>query len=162
LSQEEIYGIRDLSYSAWHRRESTRRFVGIEQAQLLAMIDLDSCLYIEYDDSTKEPICLMEVAQDIGQPIKPFTVTKKLAMRCKPILPAYVLLYTLGKEKNPANNKYFDISSFRFKCIWPEESWQWSILTPSQYANWLLGIRRKSSSFLDYSFKNNKYPIKNV
>ena len=50
--QEEKYGTRDRAYSAWHRRKSTRRFIGIEHAQLLAMIDLDASLYVEYDDGT--------------------------------------------------------------------------------------------------------------
>lgn len=40
--QEEVYAIQDRSYSAWHRRHSTRRFVGIDRAQLLAMVDLTS------------------------------------------------------------------------------------------------------------------------
>lgn len=44
--QEERYGNRDRTYSAWHRRLSTRRFVGLERAQLLAMIDLDAALYV--------------------------------------------------------------------------------------------------------------------
>ena len=35
------------------RRGATRRFVGIEPAHTLAMIDLDASLYIEYDDGTK-------------------------------------------------------------------------------------------------------------
>ena len=51
--QEEIYGTRDRAYSAWHRRGSTRRYVGIDRAQLLAMIDLDAALYVEYDNGTK-------------------------------------------------------------------------------------------------------------
>jgi hypothetical protein len=36
---DERYGTRDRTYSAWHRRLSTRRFVGIDRAQLLAMLD---------------------------------------------------------------------------------------------------------------------------
>src|SRR5688500_12286183 len=73
MSQEERFGTRDRSYSAWHRRNSTRRFVGIERAQTLAMIDLDASLYVEYDDATKEPIALIETAIDCGQEFKPAT-----------------------------------------------------------------------------------------
>ena len=47
------------------------------------MIDLDASLYIEYDDGTKEPLALIETAQDIGQTYKNTTVTKKLAERAK-------------------------------------------------------------------------------
>ena len=63
MSQEEKYNERRRDYSAWHRRNSTRRFIGIEHAQLLAMIDLDASIYVEYDDGTKEPIALIETAQ---------------------------------------------------------------------------------------------------
>jgi hypothetical protein len=156
MSQEEIYGVRDLTYSIWHRRDSTRRFVGIENAQLLAMIDLDVCLYIEYDDRTKEPLVLMETAQDVGQAFKAFTVTKKLAMRCVPILPAYVLLYTLDTKKNPANINYFDIASFRLKCVWPKESPEWLIYTPVKYANWLLKLRYEASLLIENSYEKPK------
>lgn len=79
--QEERYGTRDRTYSAWHRRLSTRRFVGIDRAQLLAMIDLDASLYVEYDDRTKEPVALIETARDVGQEHKPVTVTRRLAVR---------------------------------------------------------------------------------
>lgn len=68
--QEERFNIRDLTYSAWHRRLSTRRFVGIEKAQSLAMIDLDGALYIEYDDGSKRPVALIETAIDVGQHTK--------------------------------------------------------------------------------------------
>lgn len=70
MSQEERYGARDMSYSAWHRRNSTRRFIGIEYAQLLAMIDVDVSLYVEYDDKTKMPLALIEIAIDVGQESK--------------------------------------------------------------------------------------------
>ena len=79
MTQEERRGTRDMSYSAWHRRKSTSRFVGIEKAQTLAMIDLDAALYVEYDDSEKRPLALIEVAVDVGQRWKAGTVTQLLA-----------------------------------------------------------------------------------
>ena len=101
MTQVERTGERDLTYSAWHRRDSIKRFVGPEKAQLLAMIDIDVVLFVEYDDSTKEPVCLIETALDTGQSIKPSTVTRKLAEKAK--LPAYTLLYTPSETtKNPA------------------------------------------------------------
>ena len=51
--QEERYSTRDRAYSVWHRRFSTRRFIGIEAAQRLSMIDLDAALYVEYDDHSR-------------------------------------------------------------------------------------------------------------
>ena len=46
MPHEEVTGTRDRTYSAWHRRMSTRRYVGIEAAQTLCMIDLDASLYV--------------------------------------------------------------------------------------------------------------------
>ena len=69
--QTERYGTRDQAYSAWHRCQSTRRYVGIEQAARLSMIDLDGALFVEYDNGDREPLALIETARDVGQPVKP-------------------------------------------------------------------------------------------
>ena len=79
MTQEERYGTRDGAYSAWHRRYSIRRFVGIENAQLLGMIDVDTILWVEYKDKERWPTVLIETAQDVGQPYKTATVTQNLA-----------------------------------------------------------------------------------
>lgn len=152
MAQEEVYNSRDRSYSAWHRRGSTRRFVGIERAQTLAMIDLDASLYVEYDDGSKEPLALVETAIDRGQPMKPATVTKKLAQRCYPLLPAYILLYTLSEEANPADEKHKDIRCFRVRRIWPEPETPWELLSPKQWADRLVLLREWSAKRLDKSF----------
>ncbi len=149
MSQDERYGTRDRSYSAWHRRDSTRRFVGIERAQSLAMIDLDGPLFVEYDNGTKEPIALVETAMDVGQDIKPATVTKRLAKRCVPEMRAYVLLYKLAEVENPADQKCMDIHSFRAKRIWPEPETEWKKFSPAEWANELVKIRELSARTLD-------------
>ena len=149
MSQAERFNTRDRAYSAWHRRNSTRRFVGIEKAQALAMIDLDASLYVEYDDGTKEPIALVETAVDVGQNLKPATVTKRLAMRCVPGIRAYVLLYKLAPEMNPADENWQDIKSFRVKRIWPEPESEWKCMSPGEWANELLKIRRWAADPLD-------------
>jgi hypothetical protein len=141
MPQEEIHNSRDRTYSAWHRRQSTRRFIGIESAQVLAMIDLDASLYVEYDDGTKEPLALIETAMDVGQAYKCCTVTRNLARRCNPIVPAYVLLYRKSDNPNPADPRYADIASFRFKCVWPQET-EWKIVTPVQWAKNLVDLRK--------------------
>ena len=148
MTQEERYANRDGSYSAWHRRHSTRRFVGIEQAQLLAMIDLDACLYVEYDDGTKEPLALIEVAMDVGQEHKTATVTTNLAKRAN--IPCLVVLYSLNDKPNPADSKCADIASFRVKRLWPRSQHRdWKILTPSEYAQSLLDLRKYKANQLD-------------
>lgn len=148
MAQEEIFGTRDRSYSAWHRRESTRRFVGIEKAQTLAMIDLDAALYVEYDDKTKEPLVLIEAAQDCGQ-WKAATVTRNLARRCNPEIRAYVVLYTIANSLNPADPQWPDISAFRVRRIWPEPQTVWRNFTPAEWAEMLCRIRTWSARSID-------------
>lgn len=148
--QEELLGTRDRSYSAWHRRHSTRRFIGIEDAQLLAMIDLDASLYVEYDNGDKEPLALIETAIDKGQTHKSSTVTQKLAIRSG--LPAYVVLYRLSAIPNPADENWKDIASFRVRRINPQPEQAWRIYTPQQWAENLLKLRRWRAEKIDFDF----------
>lgn len=145
--QEERYGTRDMAYSAWHRRNSTQRFVGIEQTQLLAMIDMDVSLWVEYDDKTKIPLALVETAIDVGQPYKSATVALKLAERAN--IPCFVLLYSLSPEKNPAAPQVNDISQFRLKRLRPNPSSDWEIATPQEWAERLLRLRKWCTERLD-------------
>ena len=145
--QEEKYGNRDRSYSIWHRRKSTQRYIGIEKAQLLAMIDLDASLYVEYDDETKDPVALIEIAVDVGQPYKTATVTKKLAIRAN--IPALVVLYKLSENKNPTDDTCQDIESFKVKRLFPKFEKEWRKLTPKEYAENLLKIREWSANRID-------------
>lgn len=147
MAHEERYGQRDLSYSAWHRRLSTRRFVGIENAQLLAMIDIDASLWVEYDDRTKEPIALIESARDVGQAWKPSTVTGKLAKRAD--LPCFVVLYTLSDTPNPANPAYQDIECFRVRRVHPMEERHFTTVTPQEWAERLLSMRKWKAKRVD-------------
>lgn len=145
--QEERYGTRDRTYSAWHRRLSIRRFVGIEQAQLLAMIDLDAALYVEYDDGSKEPLALIETARDVGQEFKSATVTANLAKRAG--LPCYCVLYSRADYLNPADPRWMDISGFRVRRVWPNPEREWRLLTPSEWAQALLRVRTWKARQLD-------------
>lgn len=110
------------------------------------MIDTDAVLWVEYDDGDKEPVALMETAQDVGQSIKPATVLKRLASRCFPLLPAYVVLYQVSEAINPATANIRDIQMFRIKRIWPEPETNWNKLTPTQWANHLCALRRWGAS----------------
>lgn len=152
MAQEEQYNSRDRSYSAWHRRLSTRRFIGIEKAQLLAMIDLDASLYVEYDDGTKEPLALIETARDVGQGYKTATVTAKLAERAK--LPCFVVLYSLSSEPNPADENWPDIAQFRVKRLWPKAEHEWRMFSPQEWAENLLKMRKWKAARLDERHDN--------
>jgi len=147
MAQEERFNERDRSYSAWHRRMSTRRFIGIEKAQLLAMIDLDASLYVEYDDGTKEPLALIETARDTGQPYKTATVTTKLAQRAN--IPCFVVLYKLSENSNPADEKWNDISQFRVKRLYPKPENQWRTVSPQEWAELLLKMRKWKAQQID-------------
>ena len=140
-----------MSYSAWHRRGSTRRFIGIERAQLLAMIDTDVSAWVEYDDCSKEPVGLVETAIDIGQNYKNATVTRNLAMRAG--LPCFVVLYKLGSNPNPADPQYRDICQFRVKRLWPNPERDWRIVPPQEWAETLLRMRDWKASQLDEEFE---------
>lgn len=137
--QEECYGTRDRSYSVWHRRRSISRYVGIEAAQTLSMVDLDMCLYVEYDDLSREPLCLVETARDVGQREKSCSVTVRLARRAK--LPAYLVLYRCALEPNPADVEAPDIEGFRVKRVWPSPESEWRKLGPDEWATALVRIR---------------------
>jgi hypothetical protein len=149
---EERFGSRDRTYSAWHRRMSVRRFVGIEKAQLLSMIDLDGALYCEFDAVTSEPLALIETALDQGQRRKTATVTRRLAERAR--LPAYAVLYAPASYPNPADATQCDVASFRVKRLWPCPERDWRTLNPLEWAEALLRIREWSALRLDLEAAN--------
>lgn len=150
--QEEVYGSRDRAYSAWHRRLSTRRFVGIERATRLSMIDLDGALFVEFDDQSREPLALIETARDVGQRRKSATVTARLAARAR--VPAYCVLYRLAEQPNPADPTSPDIDQFRIKRLWPSPEQEWRVLSPGSWANALLCVREWAASRLDMEAAN--------
>jgi hypothetical protein len=145
--QEERYGTRSLVYSAWHRRYSTQRYVGIEAAQRLAMVDIDCCLWIEYDDRSREPLALIETARDVGQPTKPATITRNLARRAG--IAAYCALYAHSDYANPAATDLPDIATFRVKRLWPQPEYAWKVHTPQEWADRLLAMREYGASRID-------------
>lgn len=150
--QEERFGTRDRIYSAWHRRRSTRRFVGLERAQLLSMIDLDGALYCEFDSDTSEPLALIETALDHGQSRKAATVTRRLAARAR--VPAYVVLYAPASYPNPADPTQFDIERFRVKRLWPAPEREWRTLNPLEWAEALVQIREWAARRADLQAAN--------
>lgn len=138
MSQEEVYGSRDRTYSAWHRRKSTARYVTLDKAQLLAMIDVDCAPWVEYDDQDKHPVALIETAIDVGQSHKNNSVTKNLAAMAK--IPGLLVLYTPSDKPNPADPGCPDIDRFRVRLIWPKLS-DWTVVTPEKYCDFLLQLR---------------------
>ena len=147
MSHKERYDERDGTYSAWHRRQSTRRFIGIENAQLLAMIDLDASLWIKYDNNNKEPIALIETAADVGQPYKPATVTQRLAMKAD--IPAYVVLYKRSAAKTqPACVGQTSFTSAS-RMLYPRPESTWTQYSPEEWARQLLELRYWAGNGID-------------
>jgi hypothetical protein len=134
----ERYPTRDRSYGIWHRAPSIARFLGARHADALTMADLDSVLFTEYDHHKKLPLCLVEVAIDIGQE-KPTGVIASLARLAG--IPAYVALYTHAARPNPSNPNWMDIAHFRVKRIWPHPESNWRELQPAEWAQALVRIR---------------------
>lgn len=126
MSLKERFGQRDLTYSKWHRPKSMARFLDDRYAYNLDFIDLDA---IEYCYFCKEPLALLELARDVGQPYKSTTVCCNLANRAN--LPAYLTFYT------PRNG---DIVEFRVQQVAPSFE-EYGILTPREYAGLLQSLR---------------------
>jgi hypothetical protein len=153
--QNETYGTRDLSYSAWHRAASVRRFIGWERAQLLTMCDADAVLWLEYAPGSKEPLALIEAAIDVQQEHKPATAIAGLARKAR--IPAYVVLYDRAQNSNPADNRWRDVRGFRIKRLWPKPEAHWRHVTPAQWATALLRIRAWTAQRLDMEAANDPY-----
>jgi len=110
-----------------------RRFVGIERAQLLSMIDLDAALYVEYDDSSKEPLALIETARDVGPGLQG---CDRHAESCEARGLALLLrAVPLWRSPNPADPAWRDVESFRVKRLWPRPEREWRTLTPHEWAH---------------------------
>lgn len=148
MSQEERFGKRCGAYSAWHRRHSTARFVGVQEAMSLSMIDVDGVLFDEYDDHGKEPLLLVESARDeLNGRVKPTTCLTALARRAG--IPAYLVLYTLSDSPNPASRSDRDISVFKVRRLWPDPEPALATLTPQQWATRLLHVRKEECARLN-------------
>ena len=157
MSQEERYGTRDLTYSAWHRIGSIQRYVGIEGAQTLGMIDCDASLWVEWHNGDKWPLALIETAKDINQPFKPATVTEKLAIQAG--LPAYLLLYTPAQKQNPHDKRWPDIESFRVRRLHPEREAEFRTYTPGEWAKLLVQLRQSSAEQIDLGLRKKLDPL---
>jgi hypothetical protein len=136
--QVERYATRDRSYGIWRRLKSIARYLTAKEAGALTMADLDSVLFAEYHYPNKLPLCLIEVAMDIGQE-KPAGVILNLARLAD--IPAFVALYTHAEHPNPSNANSPDIARFRIKRLWPHPEESWRTLTPDEWAKALLKIR---------------------
>jgi hypothetical protein len=151
--QKEMYGTRDLSFSAWHRRDSIKRFIDYKDAEKLSMIDLDSACFIEWEDNFKEPIAIIEAAIDHGQ-YKHARIIQRLAEKAD--IYGLLLLYKLSNERNPVDKTVFDIMRFKVKVLYPKESDGFAIFTPKQWAESLVEMRKYALSQIHNQIANHE------
>lgn len=79
--RHEKYGTRDLTYSGWHRTLPLRA----------SYIDIDG---VEYCGRCRQPLLLVETAQDVGQTYKSAKVTAALGEMAN--VPVVCVLYTIA------------------------------------------------------------------
>lgn len=128
MSQRERTGQRDLTYSRWHRQESTRRFLGVSIAAKLTAIDIDWCEACAFCST---PLALIETQRSGAAP-KSARITRELAYRAD--LAAYSVSYAVDSDG--------EISAFRVQSIHPESDLVQE-MSPFDYAGWLWALRQQ-------------------
>jgi len=95
---------------------------------------------------------MLNMPTNTGQEYKTATVTKQLANRAN--IPAFVLLYKISETcRNPSDENYYDIESFRYKSIGNvspsgKPDYDWIYATPKEWANLLMKVRAYSAKNL--------------
>lgn len=128
MSLRERTGVRDLSYSHWHRPGSLSRFLGTRAAVVINAVDIDWC---EYCWSCGTPLLLIETQRSIKAP-KKAAVTARLAALAG--LDAYSVSYSVDEAG--------DCVRFLVRRIHPTSTVV-EDFTAAGYAAWLLDHRRR-------------------
>jgi hypothetical protein len=126
MSRQERTGLRDLTYSAWHR-EWAGLHIGEAAADKLKVIDLD---WVEFCGNCWWPLALMELAVDDDQINKTAIVTQRLAGLAR--LPSAVVFY---RKTGPPGG----VSRFRVRVMTPAQRPE-TIMAPHTYARWLWAL----------------------
>lgn len=124
MSQHERTGTRDLTYSAWHRSRSTKRFLGAVRAAKLSMIDVDA---VEFCFRCSKPLALIEVKDYHAQSL---SMRVTLALADLAGIDAYLVLCWPTEAGD-------DIERFEVR----PRSGQTVEMSPSEYAEWLWSFR---------------------
>ena len=98
MSRYERWGTRDMTFSAWHRT----------LPDWCTAIDLD---FLEYCQRCREPLALIELAQDVGQGFKATAVMEALSRRSG--VPSFLILYKKDKGS---------LGECRMARIWPDRT----------------------------------------
>lgn len=125
MSIKERTGTRDLTYSAWHRQDNLRRFIGRMSADAMTMIDIDAC---EYCRDCYTPLALIETQHSCNGP-KSARVTQQLASMAG--ITAWSVSYVTDDG---------DITGFQVRRLAPTVSTVHA-LTPLGYGRFLFSLR---------------------
>lgn len=148
MPQREIFGSRPKEYSAWHRRDSIKRFFAGNAvlASRLTMIDLDHVFIEAKHPYDRPPVALVEVARvdwklspDEQHP-KSARITYQLGKAAN--VPVFLILYLVMGDWNPADPGVLDIAEFYVKEWYPIKSQKWSCMTPEEYAQFIFILRK--------------------
>src|SRR5690606_23866370 len=132
-SLEERTGTRDLTYSRWHRPKSIRRYLSVEQAAKLTVIDIDWC---EACWRCAAPLALIETQRSTKGP-KNARIMTELAKLAQ--LPAFSVGYHVGEVGGEE-----DCIAFYVTQLWPyADARRVVTMTAQQYAEWLWSLRSK-------------------
>jgi hypothetical protein len=126
MSQRERTGVRDMIYSRWHRPELISRYLRLDQAVILDMIDIDACESCHF---CKRPLALIETKESRATSTSAY-ITSLLAQMAG--VPGYLVFYTATDSD--------DISEFRVQQVAPVPG-ALTVVTPQAYAEWLLSLR---------------------
>ena len=118
--------MRSLVYSAWHRYDSIKRYLGAARAARLSMVDIDSCEACVY---CQKPLALIETQMTEAAP-KTARITQELAWQAG--IPAFSVSCAPGEME--------EIARFRVQrialSIGPVED-----MLPHEYAEFLWSLR---------------------
>ena len=148
MPQNERTGKRALTYSAWHRKDSIKRFLGGKDviASRLTMIDIDG-MWIEakhpYD---RPPVALIETVE-VSYKLKPESYYPKSANILYQLgkaanVPVFLLLYLPDNKPNPVSPEWPDIAEFYVKELYPTKSKLWKCYNPEGFARFLFYLRQ--------------------
>jgi len=109
--------LKQEAYSKWHRKFDH-----------IAMIDVDS---VEVCPHCTQPLAFIELAKDVGQKFKAYTLTKKLADKFD--VPGFVLFYKLNIKE--------EIKNFRVQRISPAIRMVKNNILPDEWLDFLLQLQ---------------------
>jgi hypothetical protein len=152
MSSREKIGMRDLTYSQWHRPASLGRYTTHAKSQYYQ--DLDGVEYC-YKYEKTHPYFIYELGRDVGQKSKSSPVLPSLAQKSG--VKSATVLYKMAKSLNPyADHETIikgvrdaldeleecggirDIESFRVQNIGSDK---WIEMSPKEYSDLLVKTR---------------------